>query len=41
MRLILRDALESRAACEWILECLWTVAKVGFVFLLFSRLAER
>lgn len=28
MRVVLKDNLESRAACEWILECLWTVAKV-------------
>ncbi|GAA6018549.1 hypothetical protein JCM10207_007214 [Rhodosporidiobolus poonsookiae] len=27
MRCILRDALGSRGACEWVLDCLWTVAK--------------
>lgn len=28
MRSVLRDALGSRGACEWVLDCLWTVAKV-------------
>lgn len=28
MRTILRDVLGSRGACEWVLDCLWTVAKV-------------
>ncbi|GAA5930923.1 hypothetical protein JCM3775_000753 [Rhodotorula graminis] len=27
MRSVLRSALGSRGACEWILDCLWTVAK--------------
>ncbi|GJN90990.1 hypothetical protein Rhopal_004004-T1 [Rhodotorula paludigena] len=27
MRSILRDTLGSRGACEWVLDCLWTVAK--------------
>ncbi|GAA6032358.1 hypothetical protein JCM8097_008135 [Rhodosporidiobolus ruineniae] len=27
MRAILREALGSRGACEWVLDCLWTVAK--------------
>ncbi|GAA5857769.1 hypothetical protein JCM8547_005976 [Rhodosporidiobolus lusitaniae] len=27
MRSILREALGSRGACEWVLDCLWTVAK--------------
>ncbi|GAA5922209.1 hypothetical protein JCM1841_000676 [Sporobolomyces salmonicolor] len=27
MRAILKDALGSRGACEWVLDCLWTVAK--------------
>ncbi|GAA5883296.1 hypothetical protein JCM3774_004140 [Rhodotorula dairenensis] len=27
MRTILRDVLGSRGACEWVLDCLWTVAK--------------
>ncbi|GAA5841227.1 hypothetical protein JCM11251_003239 [Rhodosporidiobolus azoricus] len=27
MRLILRESLGSRGACEWVLDCLWTVAK--------------
>ena len=28
MRTLLRDVLGSRGACEWVLDCLWTVAKV-------------
>ncbi|GAA5851118.1 hypothetical protein JCM9279_000330 [Rhodotorula babjevae] len=27
MRSVLRNALGSRGACEWVLDCLWTVAK--------------
>ncbi|GAA5972017.1 hypothetical protein JCM3765_007281 [Sporobolomyces pararoseus] len=27
IRAILKDALGSRGACEWVLDCLWTVAK--------------
>lgn len=29
IRAILKDALGSRGACEWVLDCLWTVAKVS------------
>lgn len=28
MRSILRDVLGSRGSCEWVLDCLWTVARV-------------
>ncbi|GAA5871242.1 hypothetical protein JCM16303_000692 [Sporobolomyces ruberrimus] len=27
IRAVLKDALGSRGACEWVLDCLWTVAK--------------
>ena len=34
MRSVLRNALGSRGACEWVLDCLWTVAKVRSLSLL-------